>query len=97
MGRHTGTKRMDSLRNGYMLLGDIIMTKRFEVQLDYGGNPVNKTYEQQAGVDDWKDAVELAITELLEYERGEREMEEWLHQKEIPEKDVDINYIKEYQ
>ena len=52
------------------------MTKRFEVQLDYGGNPVNKTYEQQAGVDDWKDAVELAITELLEYERGEREMEE---------------------
>ena len=59
------------------------MTKRFEVQLDYGGNPVNKTYKQQAGVDDWKDAVELAITELLEYERGE--------------KDVDINYIKEYQ
>ena len=59
------------------------MTKRFEVQLDYGGNLVNKTYKQQAGVDDWKDAVELAITELLEYERGE--------------KDVDINYIKEYQ
>lgn len=59
------------------------MTKRYEVQLDYGGNLVNKTYEQQAGVDDWKDAVELAITELLEYERGE--------------KDVDINYIKEYQ
>ena len=57
------------------------MTKRFEVQLDYGGNPVNKTYKQQAGVDDWKDALELAITELLEYERGEREMEEWLHQK----------------
>ena len=43
------------------------MTKRFEVQLDYGGNLVNKTYKQQAGVDDWKDAVELAITELLEY------------------------------
>ena len=59
------------------------MTKRYEVQLDYGGNLVNKTYKQQAGVDDWKDAVELAITELLEYERGE--------------KDVDINYIKEYQ
>ena len=59
------------------------MTKRFEVQLDYGGNLVNKTYKQQAGVDDWKDAVELAITEMLEYERGE--------------KDVDINYIKEYQ
>ena len=59
------------------------MTKRYEVQLDYGGNLVNKTYKQQAGVDDWKDAVELAITELLEYESGE--------------KDVDINYIKEYQ
>ena len=59
------------------------MTKRYEVQLDYGGNLVNKTYKQQAGVDDWKDAVEMAITELLEYERGE--------------KDVDINYIKEYQ
>ena len=59
------------------------MTKRYEVQLDYGGNLVNKTYKQQAGVDDWKDALELAITELLEYERGE--------------KDVDINYIKEYQ
>ena len=59
------------------------MTKRYEVQLDYGGNLVNKTYKQQAGVDDWKDAVDLAITELLEYERGE--------------KDVDINYIKEYQ
>ena len=59
------------------------MTKRYEVQLDYGGNLVNKTYKQQAGVDDWKDAVELAITEMLEYERGE--------------KDVDINYIKEYQ
>ena len=57
------------------------MTKRFEVQLDYGGNPVNKTYEQQAGVDDWKDAVELAITELLE----------------MSDKEVDINYIKEYQ
>ena len=73
------------------------MTKRFEGQLDYGGNLVNKTYEQQAGVDDWKDALELAVAELLEYERGEREMEEWLHQKEIPEKEVDINYIKEYQ
>ena len=59
------------------------MTKRYEVQLDYGGNLVNKTYIQHACVDDWKDAVELAITELLEYERGE--------------KDVDINYIKEYQ
>ena len=57
------------------------MTKRFEVQLDYGGNPVNKTYKQQAGVDDWKDAVELAITELLE----------------MSDKEVDINYIKEYQ
>ena len=66
------------------------MTKRFEVQLDYGGNLVNKTYKQQAGVDDWKDAVELAITELLEFERGEREMEEWLHQKEITEKDINI-------
>ena len=73
------------------------MTKRFEVQLDYGGNLVNKTYKQQAGVDDWKDAVELAITELLENVRSDREMEECLHQKEIPEKDVDINYIKEYQ
>ena len=72
------------------------MTKRFEVQLDYGGNPVNKTYKQQAGVDDWKDAVELAITELLENVRDDREMEEWLHQKEIPEKDVDIYYVKEY-
>ena len=97
MGRYIGTKRMDSLRNGYMLLGDTIMTKRFEVQLNYGGNPVNKTYKQQAGVEDWRDAVELAITELLEFEHGEREMEEWLHQKEMPEKDVDINYIKEYQ
>jgi len=57
------------------------MTKRFEVQLDYGGNLVNKTYKQQAGVDDWKDAVELAITELLE----------------MSDKEVDINYIKEYQ
>ena len=55
--------------------------KRFEVQLDYGGNLVNKTYKQQAGVDDWKDAVELAITELLE----------------MSDKEVDINYIKEYQ
>ena len=72
------------------------MPKRFEVQLVYGGNLVNKTYKQQAGVDDWKDAVELAITELLEFERGEREMEEWLHQKEMPEKNVDINYVKEY-
>lgn len=25
MGRHTGTKRMDSLRNGYMLLGEYLM------------------------------------------------------------------------
>ena len=73
------------------------MTKRFEVQLDYGGNPVNKTYEHQAGVDDWKDALELAITELLENVRDDKEIEEWLHQKERPEKDVDINYIKEYQ
>jgi len=43
-----------------------------------------------------KDAVELAITELLENVRSDREMEEYLHQKEIPEKDVDINYVKEY-
>ena len=61
--------------------------KYYEVQLDYGGNPVNKTYKHQAGVEDWKDAVELAITELLENVRGDREMEE----------EIDINYIKEYQ
>tara|TARA_R110002096_G_scaffold225619_1_gene414857 strand:+ start:857 stop:1102 length:246 start_codon:yes stop_codon:yes gene_type:complete len=81
MGRHIGTKRMDSLCNGYMLFGDTIMTKRYEVQLQHGSTSVNKTYEHQTGVDDWKDALELAITELLE----------------MSDKDVDINYIKEYQ
>jgi len=55
--------------------------KYYEVQLLHGSTPVNKTYKHQAGVDDWKDALELAITELLE----------------MSDKDVDINYIKEYQ
>ena len=57
------------------------MNKRYEVQLQHGSTSVNKTYKHQAGVDDWKDALELAITELLE----------------MSDKDVDINYIKEYQ
>lgn len=57
------------------------MNKRYEVQLQHGSTSVNKTYKHQVGVDDWKDALELAITELLE----------------MSDKDVDINYIKEYQ
>tara|TARA_R110002012_G_scaffold9953_1_gene46276 strand:- start:349 stop:594 length:246 start_codon:yes stop_codon:yes gene_type:complete len=81
MDRHNSTERMDSLRNGYVLLGEHLMNKYYEVQLQHGSTPVNKTYKHQAGVDDWKDALELAITELLE----------------MSDKDVDINYIKEYQ
>jgi hypothetical protein len=72
---------MDSIRICFLLLGEHPMTKRYEVQLQQGSIPVNKVYAEQAGVDDWKDALELAITELLE----------------MSDKDVDINYIKEYQ